>query len=523
MTPRAADAEREETAVQADFHRFAETNADVVAVVDPKGREWARGELAALVNGLVRAWRAAGLSDGDAVAILAPNCAEYLAAYLAGLDAGLSVVPVNRHLAEDELAYVLEDTGTRAVVVHEDLSPRLLAAVTGNPRIDTRVSIGDVPGCVRLHDFVAPYSAERPGTTATGRMMAYTSATTGKPKAVKLPEHNAAAALDRIVRSNAALGILPEDGNVHLCASMLYHSAPLGGAEIALRMGHRVILADRWEPELLLRLIDEHRVTTTFMVPTMFVRLLKLPDATRQRYSTASLHFVTHGAAPCPRDVKRRMIEWWGEIIWESYGATEVQGTIASAAEWLRFPGTVGRPLPGSEVRVLDERRRERRPFEVGLVYVRPHTGDRFEYRGHPEATRRAWHGELVTVGDLGYVNEDGYLFLCDRSADLIISAGVNIYPAEIESVLVEHPRVRDCAVTGEAHELLGQVPKAFVELEAGCVPGPALTADLLRFAGARLAAAKLPKRVEYVAALPRDPNGKLYRRRLHAARGDDA
>jgi len=247
----------------------------------------------------------------------------------------------------------------------------------------------------------------------------------------------------------------------------------------------------------------------------MFVRLVKLPPAVRERYSTASLRFVTHGAAACPPDVKRAMLEWWGNIIWESYGATEVQGTIVNAEEWLRYPGTVGRPMPGSAVKILDIDGNELPPLEVGFIYLTPHTGDRFEYKGDPEKTRRSYRGDFVTVGDLGYLNEDGYLFICDRSNDLIISSGMNIYPAEIETVLVQHRLVADCAVLAEPHELLGEVPKAFVQLVPGATPGPTVTADLLHFLGERLAAMKLPKRVEYVSELPRDPNGKLYKRLL--------
>lgn len=501
--------------VEAGFHYFAAKDPRRVAIVDPSGRAWRRGQLGSMVNRLTRALWAAGLGAGDSLAIVAPNCAEYLVAYLAGVQAGLAVVPVNWHLAEDEIAFVLEDAEVRAVVVHAGLSSRLAGALgDGAPGV-LRLSIGRLRGFVLLDEFVAPYPDAGIGTSAPGRMLAYTSATTGRPKGVKLPARNARAALDRIVRSNAALGIRPEDDNVHLCTSMLYHSAPLTGAEVALQMGHRLILVDRWEPELLLDLIATHHVTTTFMVPTMFVRLLKLPCEVRSRYSTASLRFVTHGAAPCPTAVKRRMLDWWGPVIWESYGATEAQGTIASAAEWQMFPGTVGRPLPGAEVRVLDDDGRELGPGKVGLVYVRSHTGDRFEYKGHPEATRRAYSGDFVTVGDLGYLNEQGYLFLCGRSTELIISSGMNIYPAEIESVLVEHPAVKDCAVIGEAHALLGEVPKAYVELERGFVADSATTAGLLHFAGGRLATAKLPKRIVYVASLPRDPNGKLYKRLL--------
>lgn len=345
--------------------------------------------------------------------------------------------------------------------------------------------------------------------------MAYTSATTGRPKAVRLPARDRAEVLAQILQVNASLGLFPEDGNVHLCASMLYHAAPLGGVEVALDMGHRVILVGHWQPEPLLELIDRHRVTTTFMVPAMFVRLLKLPEVARRRWSTASLRFVMHGAAPCPQEVKRRMIEWWGNVIWEAYGATESHGTIVSANEWLQRPGTVGRAMAGSEVRILDEAGRELPPFVIGRVYLRQRQGDRFEYKGDPEKTRASYCGELVTVGDLGYLDDAGYLFLAGRNNDLIISSGMNIYAAEIELVLQQHPQVRDCAVLGEPHELLGEVPKAFIELEADAVASPALSAELLRFVGTHLSAMKLPKRITYVERIPRDPNGKLYKRLL--------
>jgi long-chain acyl-CoA synthetase len=273
-----------------------------------------------------------------------------------------------------------------------------------------------------------------------------------------------------------------------------------------------------WDELAALELIERHRVTTTFMTPTMFVRLLKLPSEERARHSTKSLRFVVHGGAPCPPDVKRRMLEWWGPIIWEAYGASEAQGTIVNSEEWLRRPGTVGRPIPGSRVAILDEEGRALPAGEIGLIYLSPYTGERFEYYGDEAKTRACWRDDLVCVGDLGYVDGDGYLFVCGRKAELIISSGVNIYPAEIEQALIEHPSVADCVVVGAPHELLGEVPHAVVQPAPGAEPGAALTSELLRFLGERLAAMKLPRRIEYRATLPRDPNGKLRRRALELA-----
>lgn len=270
-----------------------------------------------------------------------------------------------------------------------------------------------------------------------------------------------------------------------------------------------------WDPELLLRLIEKHRVTTTFLVPAMLVRLVKLPDEVRRRYRTSSLRFVVHGGAPCPPETKRAMIEWWGNVLWEAYGATEAQGTIVSAEDWLRRPGTVGKPHSGAAVKIMDEKGCELPPFEVGLVYLRSVVGEPFEYKGDPDKTRASRRGDFITMGDLGYLDDEGYLFLCDRATNVIISYEMNIYPAAIETVLVQHPHVRDCAVVGVPHAIVGEVPKAYVQLEAGAVPGPTITVELLRFAGTRLAHMKLPRRFEYIERVPRDPNGKLYRRLL--------
>lgn len=496
---------------------FAERNPEFIAVVDPNGAEWSRDALQNLANGFARALCAAGLAPGDCVAVVAPNCAHYLGVVLGGLAAGLYVVPINWHLADDETAYVLRDSGAKAVVVHERLGQVRLAALREMcADIGVRVVAGgESAGFLSLHEFVAPHGCAALENRTTGRVLPYTSATTGRPKGVSLPLESAERALRKIVAWHRSLGTNLEDGNVHLCASMLYHSAPLEGALIALQMGHRVVLLDGWTPELLLQAIERHAVTTTFLVPAMLVRLLKLPRDVRDRYDVSSLRFVVHGGAPCPVEVKRRMLDWWGPIIWEAYGAAEAQGVIASPSQWLAHPGTVGKAIEGCTIKVLDESGAEMPAHTPGLVYLTRHTGDRFEYRGDPARTRSVHRGDFVTAGDIGYLDHDGFLFILDRRDDLIISSGMNVYPAEIEQVLVQHQDVADCAVIGMPHELFGSVPKAAVLPMPHATPGADLTAALLRFLAERLAPMKLPRRIDFVTALPRDPNGKLQRRRL--------
>jgi long-chain acyl-CoA synthetase len=495
---------------------FAAKDPAAVALIEPRIGTWSRGDLLGFVDRTAWAFVAAGLEPGDAVAIVAPNCKEYLGVHLAAITAGLYVVPVNWHLADREIAYLLDNSGARALVAHARLGPARLATLLSHAsRTVLRVAIGKAEGFAALDELVArqppcPFDGREPG-----RMMPYTSATTGRPKGVRRPVAGARAALRKTVAWHQSLGIALEENNVYLCSSMLYHAAPLEAATIALEMGHAVVITDQSDPETALRAIDDYSVTNVFMVPAMFVRLLKLPAAVRARYSCASLRFVIHGGAPCPEDVKRRMIDWWGPIVWESYGSCEVQGAVTSSAEWLRHPGTVGRPIAGSQLKILDNDGREVPAGTVGLIYLTHYTGDSFEYHVDEPKTRNGRRGDFVTVGDLGYVNGEGYLFVCGRRSEIIISSGMNIYPAEIEQVLIEHASVADCAVVAMAHELFGEVPRAIVQPAAGLVPDASLTFEILRFLAKRLAPMKLPRRIDYATALPRDPNGKLLRRRL--------
>jgi len=309
-------------------------------------------------------------------------------------------------------------------------------------------------------------------------------------------------------------GIQPGADNVHLVGSPLYHTAVLLFAGSSLHFGHTVVLMDKWTPEAALEQIARHRVTTTHMVPTQFHRLLALAEKIRRRYDLSSLRHVIHAAAPCPVDVKRRMLAWWGPVIHEYYAASEGGGTLVTPEEWLRYPGTVGRAWPGAEIRILDDAGNPKPAGEPGTVYMALGVQD-FEYHGDREKTAASRREGFFTVGDIGYVNEDGYLFLCDRKTDMIISGGVNIYPAEIEAVLLAHPKVEDVAVFGIPDGEWGEEVKAVVQPAPGVESGPALSAELLAFSAEHLAKYKCPRSVDFMAELPRDPNGKLFKRKL--------
>ena len=288
----------------------------------------------------------------------------------------------------------------------------------------------------------------------------------------------------------------------------------LNFATISLQLGHPVVLMDRFDPETLLALVERHAVTSSHMVPTQFRRLLALPEPVRARYDVSSLRCMIHAAAPCPPEVKRRMLDWWGPVVTEYYAATEGGGTVINAGEWLKRPGSVGTAWPGSEVRILDDNGDDVPAGETGLIYLRMGTST-FDYHKDSEKTLASRARGMFTVGDIGYLDADGYLYLCDRKSDMIISGGVNIYPAEIEAELSCHPAVADVAVFGIPHEEWGEEIKAVVQPADGYKPGPDLTAELLAFLDGRIARFKLPRTINYVAELPRDPNGKLYKRRL--------
>ena len=501
-------------------YRIARAEPDRPAVVDASGRSLTYGQLVEAADGYARGLRELGLRTGDCLVLLAPNGIEFLQVYFAALQIGLYVAPANWHLTGPEVGYIIDNSGSTVFVADERF-----AEVAGTAREEAGLgpdrcfAIGDIPGFRPLTALAAPGSGA-PDGRSMGAAMLYTSGTTGRPKGVRRPLTGASP--DAVTVPNyfffAGFGIEASD-NVHVCGSPLFHTAVLNFVVISLQLGQRVVLMDKWTPEEMLRLIDTHGVTHSHMVPTQFSRLLELPEEVRARYDVSSLRTVVHGAAPCPRHVKEEMLRWWGPVLTEYYAGTEGGGCTITGEEWLRKPGSVGRPWATTTLRILDTDGRELPPGEIGDVYLQMH-GSSFSYHRAPEKTAESRVGEMFTMGDIGYVDPDGYLFLCDRRNDMIISGGVNIYPAEIESELSRHPAVRDVAVFGIPHPDWGEQVKAVVETAPGHTPdGPdaerALAAEILEDLSGRLARYKLPRSVDFVDELPRQANGKLVKRTL--------
>jgi len=499
------------------FWNYAQKDPAALALVDAEGRRRTRGELLAAANRIVHGLRSLGLGKGDCVAAVLPNDPSLIELYLAVAQAGMYLVPVNWHLTAPEIAYIVADSEAKVFVAHERFADACAKAARELGIAPARCfAVGRIEGFRDFSELAAGQPDRLPADRAAGAVMNYTSGTTGRPKGVRRPlppiDPDTAATLG--TGFFAMFGVKAEDGNVHLCGSPLYHTAVLVFSSTSLHFGHAVVLMERWTPELCLDAIERYRVSTSHMVPTQFHRLLALPEAVRRRHDVSSVRCMVHAAAPCPIDVKRRMIEWWGPAIAEYYAATEGGGTLVGAEEWMKKPGTVGRAWPGAEIKIYDDAGNELPAGEVGTVYMKLGAAD-FEYYKDKEKTRKNRIGSFFTVGDIGYLDPEGYLFLCDRKADMIISGGVNIYPAEIESVFLTHPKVGDVAVFGVPHEEWGEEVKAVVEPAAGATPGPALAAELLAFCADKLARYKTPKTIDFIAEMPRDPNGKLYKRKL--------
>jgi acyl-CoA synthetase (AMP-forming)/AMP-acid ligase II len=411
--------------------------------------------------------------------------------------------------------YILDDCGATALVT----TPAMADVVSGLDlsRVRVRLSVGArLPGFSEYEAAVAPFPAAPIPDECEGREMLYSSGTTGRPKGVRkeLPGTSMgdpSAAPVQIALAMARRGAGP--GSVYLSPAPLYHSAPLVYCMSMLRLGATVVVMEHFDPVQCLQLIERHRVTHAQFVPTMFVRMLRLPEGERWRYDLSSLRSVSHAAAPCPIAVKRQMLEWWGPIIDEYYAGTEdIGATWITATEWLAHPGSVGRPL--SPAHVVGSDGQELGPGEEGVVYFEG--GRPFEYHNDPSATAsmvddRGWR----TLGDIGVLDEDGYLYLTDRQAHMIISGGVNIYPQEAENVLASLPQVVDVAVIGVPDPEMGEAVKAVIELVDPASAGPDMEADLIAACRDQLAGYKCPRTVDFVTELPRDPNGKLYKRLL--------
>lgn len=515
------------------FH--AATAPDRMAIICEHGdRSFA--ELNANANRMARALRARGIGEGDSISLVCANRPQFAEALAACTRIGVRLTTVNWHLTGDEMGYILDNSDAKAVIGDVRFTHALKAAVDMAPNVAVRIAVGgEIDDFEEWDKVLAPEDGSDIDDPVLGRTMLYTSGTTGRPKGVDRPpparrDANAAAQplLDRdgnpMPDAGVALALAVgasakqngEAGDRHLCTGPLYHAAPLAfSLSGPLAAGCGVVLMDGWSAEETLRLIDAHKVTHSHMVATMFHRLLALPDEVKARYDLSSLRYVIHGAAPCPVSVKKGLIDWLGPVVYEYYAATEGGGTFVGPEEWLAKPGTVGKRFHPELLVIQDAEGNELPPGEIGTVYLRAPSSGRFRYYKDDAKTDSSYRGDYFTLGDHGYLDEDGYLFLTGRSAELIISGGVNIYPAEIDAVLLTHPAVGDAGTIGIPNDEWGEEVKAVIELKDGVVGTPELAAEIKEHCKQKLASYKLPRSIDFLAELPRHDNGKLYRKKL--------
>jgi len=459
---------------------------------------------------LARLLAARGLAPGDHIAVLLENQARYLEVCWAAQRSGLFFTPINWHLTPAEAAYIAGDCGARALVTSPSLLDLARRATAQAPLVTIRLLIGDsAEGWQCYEEAIAAHPPEPLRPELEGDWMFYSSGTTGRPKGIVHPlrrrPFGTPSGLDQLLRSLYGMG----SDTVYLCPAPLYHAAPLGWSMGVQRWGGTVVVMESFDAAAALAAIARHRVTHAQFVPTMFVRMLKLPEAQRAASDHSSLRVVVHAAAPCPVDVKHRMLAWWGPVVYEYYAGSEGNGFVAiGPEEWLAHPGSVGRPQD-TAVHILGPAGEQLPPGEPGTIWFEGQ--GTFAYHNDPVKTAEAFNTKgWSTLGDIGYLDEEGYLFLTDRVAHTIISGGVNIYPQEVEDVLVVHPAVLDVAVIGVPHEEFGEEVKAVVQVAPGVTATAELASELIAYCRERIAAFKCPRSVDFTDALPRLPSGKL-------------
>jgi acyl-CoA synthetase (AMP-forming)/AMP-acid ligase II len=494
----------------------AQTSPDKPAVVmGGSGETVTYAELDKASNQLANLLRSRGLATGDSIAICMENNAAYLQATWGAQRSGLYYTAASSRLTPGELEYIVNDCGAQVFITSYEKRDVAVELLDKMPNVHTRLMIGGVvDGFESYEEAVSAHPATEVADPAQGQDMLYSSGTTGRPKGVKIPlSGNPPEAPTGV----ASLGLLlygfgPE--MVYISPAPLYHAAPLRFCMAVHQAGGTVVVMEHFDPVEYLRLIEQHKATHTQVVPTMFVKMLKLPEDERAKFDVSSLQTVIHAAAPCPVPVKQQMIEWWGPVIYEYYAGTEGNGFVCCNSEqWLGHPGTVGQALLGT-IHIVDEQGNEAPTGESGTIYFEG--GATFEYHNDPEKTKgsrndRGWS----TLGDVGYVDADGFLYLTDRKAYMIISGGVNIYPQEAENLLVMHPKVVDAAVFGVPNEEMGEEVKAVVQPVDMADAGPEFERELIAYCKERLAGFKCPRSIDFEEELPRHPTGKLYKRLL--------
>jgi fatty-acyl-CoA synthase len=468
-------------------------------------------------NRLARLLQAHGVRRGDTVALFMENNPRFMEVVWAARRSGLYLTAVNRYLTADEAAYIIDNSDAAVLISSRAMAEVASALPARLPRCRDFLMIdGTIPGWSAYETAVAGFASDLLDREWLGDLMLYSSGTTGRPKGVRRPLREATVDEDDLLQ-RVVDGYGFGDDTVYLSPAPMYHAAPLAFSLGVQHAGGTVIMMQRFDAAESLELIQRYRVTHSQWVPTMFVRMLKLPEGDRRRFDLSSHRCAIHAAAPCPVEAKRAMIEWWGPILEEYYGGTEGNGlTRIGSADWLRHPGSVGRPAIGV-LHICDEAGDELPAGEPGLVYFERDTMP-FAYYKDPARTAAAQHPvhpNWSILGDVGYVDTDGYLYLTDRKAFMIISGGVNIYPREAEDVLIGHPAVRDVAVFGVPDAEMGEQVKAVVELVEGVTPCDALAAELIAYGRAHLAHFKVPRSVDFCDALPRLPTGKLYKQAL--------
>ena len=499
------------------IREHAQATPDKPAVVMyPSGQTVTFGELEARANRLAHLFRAHGLREGDAVAILMENNEHYHAAMWGARRAGLYYVPINTHLTAAEAAYIIDNSAAKAVLGSAALATVLAGLADHLPRGLPELRIiadGDLEGWLSYPECVADQPVNPIDDEIEGDLLQYSSGTTGRPKGIRRPlPHVPPAEAPGLMTALVSFWGNPD--GIYLSPAPLYHTAPSVWSMTFQAAGIPVVVMERFDAEGALDAIARHRVTHGQFVPVMFTRMLKLPQAVRDSYDVSSLERVMHAAAPCPVEIKKQMIDWWGPIVDEYYASSEAIGsTLITAEEWLAHPGSVGRVMAGA-LHIVDEDGTELPPGQAGEVYFE--SGATFEYLNDAEKTKASRHERgWMTVGDIGYLDDDGYLYLTDRRHHMIISGGVNIYPQEAENMLVTHPRVMDAAVFGIPDEEMGQSVKGVVQLVDHAEATAEFAEELLVWLRERLSHYKCPRSISFTETLPRTDTGKLYKQSL--------